>query len=235
MSTNVPRKVAVPGASVRVVNYPAASRIPIGAAVAFSSATAGAETVAAAEAETSILGFAGNREFVPKGAYDGFLETYEPVDIVDGYANALVMPNGTDTNIDIGDFLEIAVLGDGTPGPHGLLEEAGSSAGTVFTIATVAKALETVTMGSKSYKIPAASVAVGDTTITMTAGHIATMGIKVGDYIYLEDITGAGQLNRVAGLTSTVITLEVPSTVVLTYTDSDLVTRCYPCLVKVVK
>jgi hypothetical protein len=231
----VPTKVAHPTGSVHIVNYPAASRIPIGGAVALSSATAGSETVKAAEAETSILGFAGNREYVPKGKYDGFLEQYEPVDIIDGYANALVIPNGANVNIDIDDFLEIAELGDSTPGNHGLLEEAGSAAGTVFTIATVAKALQSVTMGSKSYKIPASDVAIGATTITMTAGEIATMAIAVGDYILLEDINGACQVNRVASLTSTVITLELPSTVALVNSDSDLVTRCYHCLVKVVK
>jgi len=232
----VPRKVAVPGASVRVVNYPAASRIPIGGALAFSSATPGSETVKGAEAETSILGFAGNREFVPKGAYDGFLGQYEPVDIIDGYANALVIPNGADYDIDVGDFLEVAVLGDGTPGPHGLLEEAGTQQGTIFTVATVAKALESVDMGARSYKVPASAVSVGDSTITMSGTDIATMGIAVGDYILLED-TGASlgcQVNRVADLTATVITLELPATVALG-TDHDLVQRIYNCLVKVVK
>lgn len=231
----VNRKTAVSG-SQWYVSYPAASRIPVGGVVALSATTAGAETVAAAQAETSILGIADNRpEGLTKGKYDGFFEQYEQVPIVDGVGYALVMPNGSDVNVDIGDFLEVAVLGDGTPGNHGLLEEAGSTTGTTFTVATVAKALQSVTMGSKSYKIPASDVAVGDTTVTMAAGEIATMGIAVGDYICLEDITGNCQTNRVAGLTSTIITLEIPSTVVLENSANDLVTRCYPVLVKLVK
>lgn len=231
----VNRKTAVSG-SQWYVSYPAASRIPVGGVVALSSTTAGAETVAAAQAENSILGIADNRpEGLTKGKYDGFFEQYESVPIVDGVGYALVMPNGSDVNVDIGDFLEVAVLGDGTPGYHGLLEEAGSTTGTTFTVATVAKALQSVTMGSKSYKIPASDVAIGDTTVTMTSGEIATMGIAVGDYICLEDLNGNCQTNRVAGLTSTVITLEIPSTVALANGDSDLVTRCYPVLVKLVK
>jgi len=231
----VNRKTAVSG-SQWYVSYPAASRIPVGGVVALSSATAGSETVAAAQAENAIIGIADNRpEGLTKGKYDGFFEQYEQVPIVDGVGYALAMPNGSDVNVDIGDFLEVAVLGDGTPGNHGLLEEAGSTTGTTFTVATVAKALQSVTMGSKSYKIPASDVAVGDTTVTMAAGEIATMGIAVGDYICLEDLNGACQTNRVASLTSTVITLEIPSTVALVSNDSDLVTRCYPCLVKLVK
>ncbi|MGB3944749.1 MAG: hypothetical protein WBK88_08170, partial [Methanothrix sp.] len=89
----VPRKVAASG-SKRYVSYPAAGYIPFGAAVAVSSATAGAETIKAAQAETSILGLAGNREFVPRGGYDGFWAQYEQVGIVDDVGNALVVPNG---------------------------------------------------------------------------------------------------------------------------------------------
>lgn len=231
----VNRKTAVSG-SQWYVSYPAASRIPVGGVVALSATTAGAETVAAAQAETSVLGIADNRpEGLTKGKYDGFFEQYEQVPIVDGVGYALVVPNGTDTNIDIGDFLEVAVLGDGSPGYHGLLEEAGGTTGTTFTVATVAKALQSVTMGSKSYKIPASDVAVGDTSITMTSGEPTTMGIGVGDYICMEDITGACQVNRVASVSATSIGLVVPSTVVLENSASDLVTRCYPCLVKLVK
>jgi hypothetical protein len=231
----VPRKVAHPGSN-RYVSYPAASRIPFGAAVTGSSLTAGAETIKAAELAAPIIGLAGNREFLPKGKYDGFWEAYEQIEIIDDIGYALVMPNGTNTDIEMGDFLEVAILGDGTPGPHGLLEEAGSSAGTVFTVDTVAKALQTVAMGSKSYKIPAGAVTAGDTSITMVAGEIATMGISVGDYIALEDTasTLGVQVNKVASLTSTVIGLAIPAAFALG-TDHDLVTRVYQCLVKLVK
>jgi hypothetical protein len=90
-------------------------------------------------------------------------------------------------------------------------------------------------MGSKSYKVPASDVAVGDTQITMTAGHISTMGLEVGDYILLEDITAELQVNKVASLTSTVIGLVMPSTVSLVHNDSDLVTRLYQCPVMIMK
>lgn len=231
----VPRKVATTGSNY-YVSYPAAARIACGAVVTLSSATAGAETVYAAETETSILGIAGNRpEGLTKGKYDGFFETYEQVPIVDDVGYALVRNNSGDYNIDVGDFLEVCVCGDGTPGGHGILEEAGTHDGTIFTVATVAKALQSVTMGSKSYKTPASSVAVGDTSATMVAGEIATMGIAVGDYIYIEDDDGAGQVNRVASLTSTVIGFEIPATNVCATGGTDTITRLYHCLVKLVK
>ena len=231
----VNRKVAVSGSNC-YVSYPAASRIPCGAVVAISSTTAGSETVAAAQAQTSILGIAGNRpEGLTKGKYDGFFEQYEQVPIIDDVGYALVMPNSGDTNIDIGDFLEVAVCGDGTPGAHGVLEEAGGTDGTIFTIATVAKALQSVTMGSKSYKTPASSVAIGDTSATMVAGEITTMGIAVGDYILIEDDNGNAQTNRVASLTSTVIGFEIPATNVCETGGTDTITRLYQCLVKLVK
>ena len=231
----VPRKVATTGSNY-YVSYPAASRIACGAVVTLSSTTAGSETIAAAEKQTSILGIAGNRpEGLTKGKYDGFFETYEQVPIVDDVGYALVAPNSGATNIDIGDFLEVGIFGDGTPGAHGVLEEAGGTDGTIFTIATVAKALQSVTMGIKSYKTPASSVAIGDTSATMVAGEIATMGIAVGDYIYIEDDNGAGMVNRVASLTSTVIGFEIPTTNVCETGGTDTITRLYHCLVKLVK
>jgi hypothetical protein len=192
--------------------------------------------VAAAETQTSILGIAGNRpEGLTKGKYDGFFEQYEQVPIIDTVGYALVRNNSGDFNIDVGDFLEVCVCGDGTPGAHGILEEAGSHDGTVFTIATVAKALQSVTMGAKSYKVPASSVAVGESSATMVAGEIATMGLAVGDYIYIEDDDGNGQVNRVASLTSTVIGFEIPATNVCATGGTDTITRLYHCLVKLVK
>lgn len=231
----VPRKVATTGSNC-YVSYPAASRIACGAVVTLSSVTAGAETVAAAQAQTSILGIAGNRpEGLPKGKYDGFFDTYEQVPIIDDIGYALVAPNSGATNIDLGDFLEVGIFGDGTPGAHGVLEEAGSTDGTIFTVATVAKALQSVTMGSKSYKTPASSVAIGDTSATMAAGEIATMGIGVGDYILIEDDNGNAHVNRVASLTSTVIGFVLPATNVCETGGTDTITRLYQCLVKLVK
>jgi hypothetical protein len=218
------------------VSYPAASRIACGAAVVPSSATAGSETLAAGVNTTSILGLAGNRpEGLTKGKYDGFFEQYEQVPIIDDVGYALVSPNGGNVNIDIGDFLDIGAFGSGSTYTHGVLEEQGSGAGTTFAVTCVAKALQSVTMGSKSYKIPASDVAVGDTSITMTSGEPTTMGIVVGDYIMLEDINDDLQVNMVASVSATTIGLVIPSTVTLVANDNDLVTRLYPCLVKLIK
>lgn len=222
--------------SKSVGSWPAASAIVFGAAIAGSTLTQDAETVAPATAQTSILGLADKRKFVPKGGYDGRYEQYDPVPVVGEEGMALVTPNGANVNIDFGDFLEVAALGDGSTSAHGILEEAGSNAGTVFTIATVAKALEAVTMGSGKYKVPASDVAVGATSITMTDGDpITNMGLSAGDFILLEDLDGACQVNKVAAVTATVITLAWPSTVALTVSDNDLVTRLFPCKVKLIK
>jgi hypothetical protein len=230
----VPKDVRMVGSQIPL-SYPAASRLAFGAAVVGSGLTAGSETIKAATSETSILGFADKRKFVRSGGYDGFYEQYEEVAIVDDFARALVTPNGADVNIDMSDFLEVAALGDGSTSPHGILEESGSATGGTFTVATVAKALESVTMGSKSYKVPANDVAISDKTVTMDAGAIAAMGLEVGDHVLLEDLNGACQVNKVASLTATVIGLVIPSTVALVHNNSDLVTRLYQCRVKVVK
>lgn len=222
--------------SKSVGSWPAASATVFGAAVVGSTLTQDAETLAPATAQTCIIGLADKRKFVPKGGYDGRYEQYEPIPVVGGEGMALVTPNGANVNIDFGDFLEVAALGDGSTSAHGILEEAGSNAGTVFTIATVAKALEAVTMGSGKYKVPASDVAVGATSVTMTSGDpITNMGLSVGDFILLEDLSGACQVNKVAAVTATVITLAWPSTVALTVSDSDLVTKLFPCKVQLIK
>lgn len=231
----VPADVKVNGYSIEPLSYPAASVVAFGAAVVASGTTAGAETIKSATSETSILGFAGKRKFVRRGGYDGFYATYEDVPIIAEYARCLVTPNGANVNIDMGDFLEVAALGDGSTSTHGLLEEAGSNAGGTFTVATVAKALQSVTMGSDSYKVPASDVSVGDASITMTSGDPTTMGLTVGDYILLENLNGACQVNKVASVAAASIGLVMPSTVALVNGDSDLVTRLYPCFVRMVK
>jgi hypothetical protein len=220
--------------SIRIGSYPAAQAIAFGAAVVPSAKTAGADTIKPCTAEQGILGFAGRRAYLPRGGYDGFWATYEMVDVVAEYAMALVTPNGANVNIDNGDFLEVAILGDGSTSAHGILEEAGSAAGTTKTTISVARALATVAMGSDSYKVPASDVASGDTTVTMAAGAIAAMGITVGDYILLEDLNAELQVNKVASLTATVIGLVMPSTVSLVNSDSDLVTRLYQVPVEMV-
>jgi len=70
-------------------------------------------------------------------------------------------------------------------------------------------------------------VAIGDSAITFTAQNLALLNLSEGDYIVLEDVNGNAMLNRVKSLTSTVITLELPSTVALTVADSDLVYKVF--------
>lgn len=217
-------------------SYPIATgaSIAFGAALVFDSVTAGAETVTPAKSGQSILGFADKRMWLPKGGYDHFY-TYGVdglIPIVSKRAYALVVPNGANVNIDAGDYLEIAALGSNPTAGHGLLEEAGTTTGTTFTDDTVAQAEESVTMGSGAYKVPANDVAIGATTITMGTGDIATMDLDEGDLILLEDITGDLQVNAVAGLTSTVITLVKPSTVALSHSANDLVTKIFQCKVR---
>lgn len=128
--------------------------------------------------------------------------------------NALVIAKA-DVNIVDGDYLECAPLGDASC-YVGVLNEAGSSAGGTRTTTTKAQALEDVTMGDESYKSPASNVSVGDTSITFSSANLALLDLEEGDYIVLEDANGDAQLNRVKSLTSTVVTLELASTVALT-------------------
>lgn len=208
--------------------------IPHGAAVCFGTKTQGAETVTPATAQTSILGFVdGPRGYVPRGGYDSFYLN-EMINIIYKRANALVVANGAAVNIDAEDYLEVAALANGAVA-HGILEEAGAARGDLFTDAVVARALEGVTIGGDSYKVPASNVSIGDATATMTAGDITLLDLEEGDLILLEDLNGSLQVNKVAELTSTVITFAKPSTVALTTVDSDLITKIYQCRVEVGK
>ena len=139
--------------------------------------------------------------------------------------NALVIAKA-DTSIIDGDYLEVAPLGDASC-YIGVLNESGSNAGETRIISDCFQAWEDCTMLDESYQTPdSVSVAVGDSTITFLAATLAKMGLKVGDYIVLEDLNGDAQLNTVKGLTATVITLTLPSTVALAAT-TDYVRKCY--------
>lgn len=221
--------------SLNLLSRPAASRIASGFAVVGSTLTEGAETLKMATNENTIAGFAAHRAFNRSQGYDGFYEAKEEVQIVGRYAMAYVTPNGAAVNIDMGDFLEVAALGDGSTSPHGILEEAGNALGTTFTTASVAKAVESVTMGGDAYKVPASNVSIGDEEITMTSGDPSTMGLTVGDMICLEDLNGAVQVDKVAYIEDDAIGLVIPSTVALVAGNSDLVTRLYQVLVEVIK
>jgi hypothetical protein len=94
---------------------------------------------------------------------------------------------------------------------------AGTPAGAVRTTATMAQALEDVTLTSalKWVKTETAqNVAVGDTTVTLTTAKTALF--TKGDYILLEDLNGNVMMNRVKSKSGAVLTLEIASTVALT-------------------
>lgn len=116
------------------------------------------------------------------------------------------------TSIVNGDFLEAAPLGDASC-YIGVLNECGSNAGEVRLTTSLAQALEDCTMTDASYKQPASNIEIGDKTATFSSADLALLDLKEGDYIVLEDVNGDAQLNRVKSLTSTVITMQLASTV----------------------
>lgn len=142
----------------------------------------------------------------------------------DGVINALVIAKA-DTDIVDGDYLECAPVGDASC-YLGVLNEAGSNAGETRTTTSKAQALEDVTMGAESYKTMASNVEIGDKTITFSSANLALLDLEEGDYIVLEDANGDAQLNRVKSLTSTVITLQLASTVALA-AATDLVYKVF--------
>jgi hypothetical protein len=138
-----------------------------------------------------------------------------------------------DTSIVDGDYMEAAPLGDASC-YIGVLNEAGSNAGETKIAGACFQAWEDCAMLDESYQTPdSVNVAVGDSTITFLAATLAKMALSVGDYIVLEDVNADAQLNRVKALTTTVITLELPSTVALTAT-TDYVRKCYQILGQII-
>lgn len=224
------RKVTTPKTGP-LSSIPAAGRIAFGAAI-INNGTDQAVYASAADTD-EILGFAVQPANNVVLRSDGFYQQYDDVPYANsGEINALVIALGA-TNIIKGDFLEVAALGGaGGSGAWGVLAEAGNQAGDTKTITSVAQAAESVTLAA-SMATPAAGVAIGDAQITMAAGAIATMGLVEGDYVMLRDADGDTQLNRVKSLTSTVITLQEPSTVALTVADNDLVHRVAQIKVKI--
>jgi hypothetical protein len=216
------RKVTTPKTGP-LSSIPAAGRIAFGAAI-INNGTDLAVYASAADTD-EILGFAVQPANNVVLRSDGFYQQYDDVPYANtGEVNALVIALGA-TNIIKGDFLEVAALGGaGGSGAWGVLAEAGNLAGATRTLTSVAQAMEAATLNT-SNATPTAGVAIGDTTITMAAGAIATMGLVEGDYVILRDLDGDTQLNRVKSLTATVITLQIPSTVALTVADSDVVQR----------
>ena len=169
-------------------------------------------------ASTAFMGIAVD-DMVEK-TIDGFYSQYDAVPLVEvGRCRVWVTPHDDNTSIEAGDYLELAVLGGSNTLPVGVFMEAvaGTPAGTVRTTATLARAMEdkTLTTALKWVKTESGkSVAVGDTIITLTTTKTALF--TVGDYILLEDLNGAVQINRVKSKSGAVLTLEIASTVALT-------------------
>jgi len=88
------------------------------------------------------------------------------------------------------------------------------------------KAVESKTMGSDTYQTPD-NVAVGDAVLTFSSAEVTALNLSDGDYILIEDLSADLQVNRRKSSTSTVVTLEKASTVALTASDSDLVTKLF--------
>jgi hypothetical protein len=210
--------------------YIAATRIPYGAAVVRAAA---GTCKAAITPDVAILGIAmdDDREHL----YDGFYEIYEPVPVVNSGDVRTLCCFISNADMVAGDYLEVGDFSShGTTQNWGVLAEAGSAAGETPVVTAVAQALEDGDFGSAYYQVPASDVAVGDTTITMAAGAIASMGLVVGEYILMADINGAVHVNRITGLTSTVISLEIPSVGALVNGDNDLVYRLWQKKVKLI-
>lgn len=218
----------------RIDSYLAGALVAFGAALIRTAA--GVAKGANTADEDAIIGFAVQPDDNVALDYDGFYSnsgklTSQPDSMRvarEGEIVALVIAT-SDVNIVDGDYLEVASVGGSNPGYHGVLQEAGSSAGGTKTTHACAKARQDITMGDESYAVPASNVAIGDSTITMSSGAISTMGLSEGDYIMLRDINGSCQVNKVKSLSSTVITLQFPSTVALTVSDSDLVNKLFQC------
>jgi len=150
---------------------------------------------------------------------DGFYSQY---DMVPGIAAGIVRLWVTSNNlakedIEAGDYLELADVGSTNLLPVGAFQQMtadGTESGAVRELGSLARALEDVTL--TNIEPVEADVAVGDTTVTMTAANMLLLGLAAGDYILLEDKTDQCMINRVKSVTATVITLQMASTVALT-------------------
>lgn len=202
-------------------SHAAASQIAFGAVVISAAAGTVKSTLGTVD---NVFGVAMNDEV--EKTVDGFYAQYDQIPIVTtGSCRALVTSNETGKeDILVGDFLEVAIIADGSPTmPIGILQQMGAESGTctgaVRELRTVAKALDDATLFD--IEPVAADVAVGDTTITMSAGNMTNLDLTIGDYILLEDIDGDASVNRVKTLTSTVIGLLIPATTAMVATDTD--------------
>ncbi len=211
-----------------------ASRILFGSVVVISSVGAKTCKMVGKSTETNILGVADFSQVQKR--VDSFYSPedgtglIEKVPILPGgsYCRFWATPNGANVNVDPGDYFQVADLGSSPTGTHGMLELVPVSgqipAGKTKTATSIAQALESILMGSNTYKVPAADVNIGDATVTMTSGDVSKMGLRGGDPIIMENLNGDVRINRVRKIASNVITLQFPSEVDLVATDSDLIT-----------
>ena len=170
---------------------------------------------------------------------DGFYAQYDQIAVVTrGAARAWVTSNeSTKEDIRIGDFLEVAIIADGSPTqPIGVLQQMGAESGTcsgaVRELRTVARAIDDETM--TDIEPVSADVSVGDTTVTLLAADITNLDLSIGDYILLEDIDGDAMINRVVSTTATVITILIPSTVAMVATDNDPIHKLHQVEVELI-
>lgn len=202
-------------------SHAAASQIAFGAVVMTAAAGTIKSTLGTVD---NVFGIAMNDEV--EKTVDGFYAQYDQVPVVTrGPARAWVTSNETTKeDIFVGDFLEVAIIADGSPTqPIGVLQqmsaEGGTPSGAVRELRSVARAVDDATM--VDIEPVAGDVTVGDTTITMAAGDMTNLDLSIGDYILMENIDGDAMVNRVESTTSTVITILIPSTVAMVATDND--------------
>jgi len=202
-------------------SHAAASQIAFGAVVISAAVGTVKSTLNTVD---NVFGVAVNDEV--EKTIDGFYSQYDMVPIVTrGPCRAWVTSNeSTKEDILAGDFLEVAILGGGAITlPIGVLQQMGAESGTcsgaVRELRTMARAVDDATLYDT--EPVAGNVAVGDTTVTLTSANMTNLDLEIGDYILLEDLNGQAMINRVVSTTATVITLLIPSTVVLTATDND--------------
>ena len=199
--------------------------IAFGAAVYRSGAKA-AKAFPCEAVASNMIGIVGD-DMVEKKE-DGFYAKYDPVPIITaGRCRVWVTPNhATAVDLNAGENLELAVLGSSSNTlPVGVFEAAGSAAPTVRTAVTMARLLEDIDL--LNAEIVAADVNPGDTTVTMTLSGLID-DLAVGDYILLENITGAiangVEINRVKAKNSTTeIELAMAATAIIENGASDLV------------
>jgi len=199
----------------------AASILPFGAAATYAAAGTVQGTLCSVEA-FDILGIVEDDKV--EKTQPGFYSQYDAVPLVTaGRVRVWITPNNT-TAVDIkaGDYLDLAVLNTSNANtlPIGVFEESGSQAGQTRVTSSLARALEDVDLVND---VVPTTMAVGATSITLSEANMTTLDLSVGDYLLLNDLSANSQVNRVESLTTTVITLQVASTVALTSGDSDTV------------